>query len=191
MSVTDEKTTLRHSIQERIAHLSEKEKDAESRTLCRQILPHIPKGSVVCAYYPMKSEVDILMLLEELLLRGDRVYLPCFEKGTLVFRQAEDFSHLHKGSLGVLEPTQNAPELTEGADFVLVPGRAFDPKGNRMGRGNGGYDKWIHTQRKDHPETRFIGVSLECQLVNSVPIEAHDEPVDAVSTARGLTEAIR
>lgn len=190
MHISDEKAALRRSIQERITHLSEKEKSAESRTLCRQTLPHIPRESTVCAYYPMQSEADIRPLLQELLLRGNRVFLPCFEEGTLVFRQAENYEHLHRGALGVMEPPQNAAELTEGADIVLVPGCAFDREGNRMGRGNGGYDRWIRKQRRAYPHTRFIGVALECQMVNSVPMEEHDEPVDAIATTRGVVEAM-
>jgi len=192
MHVSDEKESLRHSVQERIAHLSEKEKSAEGRTLCRHLLTHIPKGSTVCAYYPMKSEADIHLLLEELLLRGDTVFLPCFENSTLIFRQVLDFDHLRKGALGVLEPTQDEPVLTSGeGDIVLVPGRAFDRTGNRMGRGNGGYDKWIRKQRKMNPETLFVGIALECQLVGSVPTEPHDEPIDAIATARGLVDAVK
>jgi 5-formyltetrahydrofolate cyclo-ligase len=140
----------------------------------------------------MKSEADIHLLLEELLLRGDTVFLPCFENSTLIFRQVLDFDHLRKGALGVLEPTQDEPVLTSGeGDIVLVPGRAFDRTGNRMGRGNGGYDKWIRKQRKMNPETLFVGIALECQLVGSVPTEPHDEPIDAIATARGLVDAVK
>ena len=191
MHASDEKSFLRHSIEERLTHLSVREKDAESRSLCHQLLPHIPAESLVCAYYPMNSEADIRPLLEELLHRRDRVYLPCFENGTLVFRKFENQEHVRKGMLGVMEPQKHAPELIEKPDIVLVPGRAFDRKGNRMGRGNGGYDRWIRKQRKEHPGTRFIGVALECQLVDAVPMDAHDEPVDAVVTARGLVETNR
>ena len=30
------------------------------------------------------------------------------------------------------------------------------------------------------------GIALECQIVDTVPMEAHDEKVDALVTARGL-----
>lgn len=186
MHAADAKLQLRDSIAQRMQRLTDAQKAAESRTLCRELLPHIPKGSTVCAYEPMKSEADIRMLLNELLLRGDSVYLPCFENNRLVYRKAEDFSTLRKGTLGVLEPTQDAAQLQEEtATVILVPGRAFDYEGNRMGRGNGGYDRWIATHRKAHPETVFIGVAFECQIVGSVPTEAHDEPMDAIVTARG------
>ncbi|PIQ76045.1 5-formyltetrahydrofolate cyclo-ligase [Candidatus Peregrinibacteria bacterium CG10_big_fil_rev_8_21_14_0_10_49_24] len=191
MHDADAKAQLRDSITQRMQRLTDAQKAAESRTLCRELLPHIPKGSTVCAYYPMKSEADIRMLLDELLLRGDNVFLPCFENNRLIFRKIEDFADLHKGALGVLEPKQNAKELEkETADIILVPGRAFDYAGNRMGRGNGGYDRWIAKHRKAHANTKCIGVALECQIVGSVPTESHDEPMDAIVTARGYKETM-
>tara|TARA_Y100000310_G_C20637830_1_gene792175 strand:+ start:903 stop:1475 length:573 start_codon:yes stop_codon:yes gene_type:complete len=187
--MSDEKTQLRQSIEERIASLSEKEKAAESRTLCRELLPHIPEGSVVCAYYPMRTEVDVRPLITELLQRGDTVFLPCFEGNKLIYRQMVDENQMHTGVLGNKEPLQSAPELnTEDADIVLVPGRAFDASGNRLGRGNGGYDIWIQKQRKNNLPLHFIGVALECQMVRQVPMDAHDEKLDAVATARGVLE---
>jgi len=56
---------------------------------------------------------------------------------------------------------------------------------NRLGRGNGGYDHWIEKQRDVNPDTRMIGVAFECQIVNEVPIDAHDEKMDEVITDRG------
>lgn len=189
MHISDEKEQLRASIDERLQRQAGSSKEAEGRTLCRELLPHIPKGSTVCAYYPMKTEVDIRMLLEELLLRGDNVFLPCFEDNRLVFRKAEDLSTLRKGALGVLEPIQSAEKLSEeDADIILVPGRAFDYAGNRMGRGNGGYDRWIAKQRTKYPHILFVGVAFECQIVGQVPTEPHDEPMDAIVTARGYKE---
>ena len=41
---------------------------------------------------------------------------------------------------------------------ILIPGRAFDAKGNRLGRGNGGYDKWIAEQR----ERRLDAIDRHC-----------------------------
>lgn len=187
--IADQKEHLRHSIEERLSRFSEKDRAAEGRTLCRQLKPHIPPGSVVCAYFPMRTEADIRPLLTELLARGDRVYLPCYE-GKLVFRRLTEMNALQKGKLGTMEPPPEAEELKPGeAQYVLVPGRAFDSAGRRLGRGNGGYDIWIRRHRKAHGSTRFIGIALECQLVGAVPVEENDEPMDAVVTARGYREA--
>ncbi|MFA7682254.1 MAG: 5-formyltetrahydrofolate cyclo-ligase, partial [Candidatus Peribacteraceae bacterium] len=71
-------------------------------------------------------------------------------------------------------------------DCALIPGRAFDRDGNRLGRGNGSYDHWIREQRTANPQTKIWGIAFECQIVPIVPTEEHDERVDALITARGL-----
>ena len=139
---------------------------------------------------PMGDEVDIRDLLLQLLEQGYPLYLPCFDGEKLVFRRAEDLENMKPGRLKTLEPSQDAAELDPAeASHVLVPGRAFDRSGNRLGRGNGGYDHWIADQRKVNQETVFWGVCYECQVVNAVPVEAHDEAVDEVITARGSLRA--
>ncbi len=80
-----------------------------------------------------------------------------------------------------------APHLEESLPaVVLVPGRAFDAKGARLGRGNGGYDKWIAQERSRNAPYQYWGVAFECQVVDEVPVEAHDQKLDAVVTARGF-----
>lgn len=68
--------------------------------------------------------------------------------------------------------------------IVLVPGRAFDRERQRLGRGNGGYDIWIAKQRQQNPATKYWGVAFEHQIVPSIPVESHDQPMDAVVTPR-------
>lgn len=179
----DEKAHLRDSIEELISELSEEKKRTESSALCLAILPHIPEGSTVCAYYPLDSEVDISPLLDELMLRGDSVFLPSSEKDVLTFRQIEGLGDVHRGTFGIPEPMGSAKDLSDGgADIVLVPGRAFDAFGNRLGRGGGTYDRWIHQQRDINSKTRYIGIAFSCQVVSKIPIDDHDEPMDAIAT---------
>ena len=188
MHPTDEKRLLRDGIVERIKRMTDSQRAAESRSLCRRLLPAIPKGSVVAGFMPFVTEPDLRMLLKELLARGDRIVLPRFEKG-LIFREATDLKELTPGELNTLEPPADAPILDpETLSVALVPARGYTLKGQRLGRGNGGYDRWIRLQRKLNPRTKFIGVCFDCQVVPDVPMEEHDEMVDAIATARGITE---
>jgi len=181
------KQQLREYITVCLTELSQEEKQKESRRICEELLKAIPQGSVVCAYHPMKNEVDILPLLEELLRRGDRLFLPCIEKTGLVFRRVTDLNALCVGELGSSEPQPGAETLQSSeTQVVLVPGRAFDKEGNRLGRGGGMYDQWLGSQRQENPEAVFIGVAFNCQRVDRVPTEAHDERVDYVVTAQLL-----
>lgn len=187
MDPREAKTQLRQSIKDRLARLSPTERAAESRSLCRRILESLPPNVTVCAFVPMSDEADIRPMLAAL-MKTHALFLPAMENGKLGFRQATDLASLTPGPFGIPEPPTDAPLLeSTGPVIVLVPGRAFDRKGNRMGRGNGGYDVWIRKRRKDHPETKFWGVALEAQLVQEIPMEPHDEKLDAVITARGMS----
>lgn len=192
MHIHEEKSSLRNAIDDRIKRLSDSDRSAESRSLCRRLTEGIPEGTPICAFFPMRSEPDITPFLEEVLRRGDPLYLPCFD-GTLIFRQTTDLSTLIRGKLGTMEPAATAPILVssnEQSMTFLIPGRAFDAHGNRLGRGNGGYDTWIEQEHKNGVQMRLIGVALECQIVDSIPVESHDQRMDAVATARGIVERI-
>ncbi len=186
---TEEKLQLRKAIKERLDRLPENKRQAESRTLCRELLPHIPKGSVVCAYFPLKTEASVRPLLQKLLARGDKVFLPCYANKRMICRQMFDEESLIRGELTIPEPSKDAPLLDlKDLDIALIPGRAFDAEGGRLGRRSGGYDRWIAKFRKANPHGKLVGIALECQLVQQVPLEPHDQPMDAIVTARGYKE---
>jgi 5-formyltetrahydrofolate cyclo-ligase len=188
MHPRDEKEHLRAAIRERIARIPEHLRHAEGRSLCKalsRLLPAEPSG--IAAFFPIKDEPDMRPLLSEIIARGHRLYLPRFENKTLAFRRAMDLSLLSPGAFKIPEPPRDA-ELLDPADLAIVflPGRAFTKAGLRMGRGNGGYDIWVRKQRAANPATKFYGVALECQIVNDLPMEEHDQTMDGVVTARGM-----
>ncbi|MCA9370569.1 MAG: 5-formyltetrahydrofolate cyclo-ligase, partial [Candidatus Peregrinibacteria bacterium] len=146
MHPSEQKTLLRQDIKKRIDDMDSDARRAEGRTLSRVLMSKIPKSSTVCAYFPLKSEVDIQLLLKELLARGDTVYLPVYAgpDKKMIYRKAENLHDLPPGEFTIPEPPREAEELGDKkVDIVLVPGRAFDRDGNRLGRGSGGYNTWL------------------------------------------------
>lgn len=191
MHISEQKALLRQDIKKRIDDLDPDARRAEGRTLSRVLLEKIPTGSRVCAYFPLKSEVDIQLLLKELLARGDTVYLPVFAGANkkMIYRKAENLHDLPPGEFTIPEPPSTAEELGDKeVDLVLVPGRAFDDAGNRLGRGSGGYDTWLGWYKKHHPDTPLWGLCLECQRVQLVPTEAHDMRMNVVASAQTWSE---
>jgi 5-formyltetrahydrofolate cyclo-ligase len=63
-------------------------------------------------------------------------------------------------------------------ELIVVPGVAFDPTGNRMGRGRGFYDRLL----KSTPNAMKVGVAYDFQLLDKIPVEPHDVPMDSVIT---------
>lgn len=68
-------------------------------------------------------------------------------------------------------------------DVVVVPGLAFTAAGERLGQGGGWYDRFLSDVRAD---CTSIGVCFAEQIVDTLPIEAHDVVMDHVVTDRGV-----
>jgi 5-formyltetrahydrofolate cyclo-ligase len=77
------------------------------------------------------------------------------------------------------------PEHMNGkhVDLFIVPGVAFDKKGNRLGRGRGFYDRLL--KGVTVPK---IGLAYEIQMVAKVPVTSYDIPMDIVVTETMIYE---
>ena len=62
--------------------------------------------------------------------------------------------------------------------MIIVPGVAFDPTGNRMGRGRGFYDRLL----KSTPNAIKVGVAYDFQMLDTLPVEPHDVKMDLIIT---------
>lgn len=182
------KQELRDAVAERLAKLSEKDRGTESRIVCKELKKMLgSEPKTIAAYMPLSDEPNIRPLLEELIAAGWRIAIPGLGRSELEFRLVENLDETRQGKTRILEPT-NEHVLVDRTELscVIIPGRAFTRNGERMGRGNGGYDRWIVDQKMINPETAYIGVCFECQVVSDMPTEPHDQNVDMVVTYRGM-----
>lgn len=70
------------------------------------------------------------------------------------------------------------------ATVIVLPALAVDVRGRRLGQGGGSYDRAL--LRAD-PEAVRLAVVFEQEVLDAVPADDHDQPVDAVLTAdRGV-----
>lgn len=87
--------------------------------------------------------------------------------------------HLVRGYRGILEPTDDALAIHPSEiDFAIIPGVAFDPSGNRLGRGKGFYDRLLPSL-----DCFKVGVCQSWRIVPSLPTDLWDVPMDAVCVA--------
>ena len=187
MNNLEQKQTLRTKVNTLVDQMDDSEQKKESDLICEKLLPEIPEDATVCAFYPLPNEPDILPLIEKLIHRGNEVYLPRFDEKEIKFYKIESLKDLEESEIKIPEPSADRKTLDrKNVDLVLVPGRAFDEDGNRLGRGAGGYDKWIEAQRLIDPSTEYIGVALNCQIVPEVPTEPHDQQMDKIITPAGI-----
>ena len=143
-------------------------------------------GAAVAAYWPMRSEIHTRPLMESLTAAGFRTVLPVTrESRILLFRLWSVGDDLSRGALGNAEPLPDAEEVTPA--LLFVPLAAFDARGGRIGYGGGHYDTTLATLRARGPVVA-AGLAYDLQEVETVPLEPHDQRLDAVITeTRTLT----
>jgi 5-formyltetrahydrofolate cyclo-ligase len=132
-------------------------------------------AKVVHSYLPMGSEIDVYPLLEHLLTVGVTVITPKSLKGRQIKNlQLHSLEELEEGIYGTKHPAHDE-EYTGPIDVYIIPGLAFDKKHYRVGYGGGYYDSHLAGQ-----EGYKVGICYPFQLVDELPVEAHDVPMDAV-----------
>lgn len=102
---------------------------------------------------------------------------------------------LETGRYGVRSPRDRCPLVEpQNIDLILVPGLGFDRDLNRLGRGAGFYDRMIESliETLGTASTRpvLVGVCFNCQIVERVPTQAHDFPMDRIITQTGFIEPV-
>ncbi|MDR2150283.1 MAG: 5-formyltetrahydrofolate cyclo-ligase [Spirochaetaceae bacterium] len=139
--------------------------------------------TVLC-FLSLPHEIDTEPLLNTVLGAGKALFVPRIADRQLDFRRIDDIrGPWSNGSYGIREPFASCIRLCP-SDFpalVVMPGLAFDRKGNRLGRGKGYYDTFCAKLEDLHREYRAVGFCLSTQIVPYIPTEAHDKAVDGVS----------
>ncbi|WP_457641399.1 5-formyltetrahydrofolate cyclo-ligase [Persephonella sp.] len=140
-------------------------------------LPEIHRADSILLYYPHKNEVSTLPLIEELLLKADKkLLLPKVNGDEIIPIPITDLSSLKKGYAGILEP-DGISYPVEKIDIVVVPAIAFDINGHRLGYGKGYYDRLLKKIKG-----LKVGFAYDFQIVDKLPAEPHDIPVDLIVT---------
>lgn len=177
-------------IKERLA-LSEHELAEKSRVIMDHIssLPEYRRAGLIMAYVDFNNEVQTRGFIAGAMRGGKRLAVPLtmIKERRLVPSLLLDFpGDLAPGVYGILEPKSECLRPLEPGelDMVIVPGLAFDRRGNRLGYGGGFYDRFL-------PQTKagclWVAPAFEFQLREDVCSEEHDVPVDMVVTEKGIT----
>lgn len=151
-------------------------------TLCERTLslPEVVAASTVACYLSTPSEPGTGPLVSALKARGSTVLLPVITPDVLDWAPYRPDA-LAAGPLGISEPVGErlGPDALSAADVVICPGLAADRQGNRLGRGRGYYDKALALLA---PPTLRVILLYDDEIVDVVPTEPHDVPMDVVVT---------
>jgi 5-formyltetrahydrofolate cyclo-ligase len=157
---------------------------------CAQATAHLlaeigtPAGRVISGYMPIRTEIDPLPAMAALHAAGARLCVPVISgRGLpLEFREWTPDCALVTGPFGARIPETGAWLVP---DTLIVPLVAFDAGLNRLGYGGGFYDRTLARLRAQGP-VQAIGLAYAAQALPALPVEATDQPLDAVVTERGV-----
>ena len=131
-------------------------------------------------YLAMDDEISVNFLFES----EKEVFLPRFKDNKSGYEMAEVRSRndLTAGKFGIQEPSSACrPAQKDEIDLWLIPGVAFDRKGNRLGRGAGFYDRILSNENG-----LKAGVCCAGRIIEEIPVEDHDIKMDFVLTDKEI-----
>ncbi len=137
--------------------------------------PQVRDSHTILLYSPLPDEVDVSSMLD--VLRDKRLLLPKVTGDTsMELRLYTDADCLSAGAFGIMEPTGEVFSDYQSIDLAIVPGMAFDRECHRLGRGKGYYDRLL----AQLPNIYKIGVCFSFQLVEAIPTDATDIPMNEI-----------
>ena len=175
------KTLIRSKILLRLKTQKEEDRNRKSKLLKDKLLRNkvFKKAKIVMFYIAFGGEVNTEEMIREAKKIGKLICVPVCRKDRETMQPAilEDQAKLIKGPYGVLEPATRVHLKPKDLDLVIVPGLAFDKKGNRLGRGKGCYDRFLCSLSE---KTSSIGLAFDFQILPLVPTTCHDVSVKQV-----------
>lgn len=187
--MTLDKKLIRNDIKKQLKDLPHSFYEEASLIIKERLLNQLSiiNSTTIALTYSRQREVDTKRIIEALWALGKQVALPkCNPKDhSMDFYLVTNLNQLETVYLDLMEPN---PEKTvkinkENIDVVIVPGVVFEREGFRIGYGGGYYDRYLMGFNGD-----TISLAFQLQIVDSVPKEEHDIPVQWIITEQELID---
>lgn len=144
-------------------------------------MPVWQQAQHILCYWSLPDELPTHESVNQWLAAGKKIYLPRVKGDDLEivpYHGAQSLDDNNKFHIG--EPVGESVD-TSCLELIIVPAVALDAHRNRLGRGKGFYDRLLSTTN-----CPTIGVVCDFQMVDEVPVEQHDRPLDCVVTSDGV-----
>ncbi len=181
----DAKRSLRRAVLAHLATVPSPQRARASTALAARLASTFAGPSTLMAYLAADHEPDLSDFLMHRLTSGQPLALPRADWTTnridpvVVHNLSSD---CEPSRYSIVQPRADLlPLAPDALDVVLVPGVAFDAAGGRLGRGGGFYDRFL-TSLRNRPGVTVAGICFDEQVVDSVPMHAHDVRVGMILT---------
>lgn len=181
------KGELRKGVKSVIAQIGTDERIRAALTVAERIesLPAFQSVRNIMLYSSLPDELPT----DEMIRRWEashRLFLPKVVGNEIVVACYETTA-LRRGKYGIMEPDNDNSIDPKVLNMIVVPGRAFDLSGRRVGRGGGYYDRFLQPLAALSADSRplLVGVGFRCQMFDSLAdvAEPHDIKMDVVISA--------
>lgn len=135
------------------------------------------QANTILIYYALPDEVQTASFIEKWTPHKNFI-LPTVDGERLILKKHTGTASLQKGAYNIWEPIGEIFTDFKNIDLAIIPGVAFDYKGNRLGRGKGFYDRLL--KDLDCP---FWGICYSFQQIDCIPHEEHDIRMQKVITS--------
>jgi 5-formyltetrahydrofolate cyclo-ligase len=183
--ILNDKATLRSHLLHARSQLGVEGRKRAGRALRDALLalPEVRAADTIAAYVPVGSEPGPRELAEDLAAgSARRVLLPVLlADNDLDWALYEGPESLVRAARGLREPVGRrvGPDAVGAADVLVVPGLAVDRRGLRLGRGGGSYDRAL---ARVGASAVTVVLLYDAEVLEHVPAEPHDRPVDIAVT---------
>lgn len=180
--IRDEKRALRTIMEQKRRIMTNEQVETESRQIISMIeqMDEFQQAQTIMVYYPVRHEVNLLELVRKYKDQKQFIF-PVTHRRYIEPRLYQGDEQMKKGKFGIPEP--QGKTYTGPIDLILIPGVAFDKKGNRLGRGGGYYDRFLRYKRS----TTQIGVAYSFQIrKHSIPHNFWDHRLNGVVTPHDI-----
>ncbi len=179
------KELLRKELLHKRNALSLKETETKSNAIFLKIIKakEYLSAKTIMFYVAKGNEVSTTKIIQHALEHKKNVCVPKVDITKHILHAIEIKAldgELQKGHFGIHEPLFEEKKVMHlnNIDLIVIPGIAFDMKGHRLGWGKGYYDKFLEKHGKIHK----VGLAFEFQLLQELPRDKHDIPVNMVVT---------
>ena len=158
------------------------------------------EASCVLSFVSYGTEIKTNQLLDIILNENKMLCLPRTENEKMEFyyiNSDEDFSEQTEiGEYGITVPKSNQDKLDLNSipdkTLIIIPGLAFDERGNRLGKGKGYYDKFLAELLSTSEKEEILGIVGYCydfQIIDKVITEPNDIPVDYIISDKRIVKS--
>jgi 5-formyltetrahydrofolate cyclo-ligase len=191
ISLTDAKRALRARMRAARDALPPAVRQAAAAAILQRLCALAPyaRATRILSYMSIGSEPDTHAFFDRARRDGKTVVLPRIDRSSksLMLHRADSVAELVEGVWGIREPSADTPPVAlADIDMLLMPGLAFDRKGNRLGYGAGYYDRLLAGNSTRRPLR--VAAAFDCQLVDALPAGPADQPVHLLVTESQLLQ---